>query len=475
MKRISGRSLAHAFLALALSLGAGCEDDGGVARDGGSVLDSGRDAGGESAGDGGDASPTGDGASDRGDSDGGGIDPDALMTSTLAREIIAAPTAAVASLTADNLSFATRLYRALRAEAPAGNLFFSPHSISVALAMTFGGARGETATQMVAALELKLGAAELHRAFNALDQELARRAQPLPAGSTGDPPKLSITNALWSKRDYRFLPAYLDLLALNYGAGMFSLDFEGDTEASRRTINRWVEDQTAGRISDLLKPGAVSPTTVLVLTNAVYFKGSWGKVFDLQATADAPFSLAPGNAVAVPTMRTQGSFGHAVTADYEAVQLPYVGGKLAMLLIAPLPARAAGFEAGLTAATLDTLVAALAPKEVRLFLPKFRFSADFKLRPTLAALGMPLAFGSQADFSGMNGTGGLAISDVVHQAFVAVDEKGTEAAAATAVVVGPPSGPPPAIDVRFDRPFLFLIRDLPTGAVLFVGRLADPR
>jgi serpin B len=236
-----------------------------------------------------------------------------------------------------------------------------------------------------------------------------------------------------------------------------------------------VEEQTAGRIQDLLMPGVLMSDTVLVLTNAIYFKGSWGQPFMEGFTTSRPFQVAPGPGVNVPTMQRTGRMPYAETADVRAVELPYVGGKLAMLIIAPKADRAESFEAAFSQAALDAVVAGLTEREVRLWLPKFKFTSHFKLKPNLSNLGMAVAFGSEADFSGMNGTGGLVISDVIHQAFVGLDEKGTEAAAATAVVVGPPSIPPVEAELNLDRPFLFLIRDIPTGAVLFLGRLADPR
>jgi serpin B len=396
-----------------------------------------------------------------------------LFQSSQPRELLEAPLPELAQLTADNRSFTTRLYRALRVEAPAANLFFSPHSISVALAMAHGGARGTTATQMATALDYRLEGSALHRAFNSLDQELARRSQ--ATAGEGEAPTLTVTNAIWGRQGAVFLPAYLDLLAVNYGAGLRALDFAGDLEGARLTINRWVEQQTAGRIQDLLVPGVLTPATALVLTNAIYSKASWQQPFIQSATTTRPFFVAPGSSFEVPTMQRQGRIRYAETADLRAVELPYKGGQLAMLILAPRDDRAAAFEAALSAAALDGVTAALAEREVLLRLPKFKLSAKFKLKPTLTGLGMPVAFSSEADFSGIDGTRELAISDVIHQAFVAVDEKGTEAAAATAVVAPPPSIPQVEVELNLDRPFLFLIRDAPTGAVLFMGRLADPR
>jgi serpin B len=455
-----------------------CDSDGGSVPDARGQLDARADAAAAPDGPGNDGPPK-DAAlevSDPGDAGGGepgDVNAGVLFQSSQPRELLAAPLPEVAQLSADNRSFATRLYRALRTEAPAANLFFSPHSVSVALAMTHGGARGTTATQMASALDYRLPAPALHRAFNSLDQELARRSQ-LATGE-GEAPSLTVTNAIWGKQGAMFLPAYLDLLAVNYGAGLRTLDFAGDLEGARLTINRWVEAQTAGRIQDLLMPGVLMSDTALVLTNAIYFKASWQQPFMQPATTPRPFFVAPGSSFDVPTMQRQGRIRYAETADLRAVELPYKGGQLAMLILAPKDDRATAFEAALSAAALDAVTAALTEREVLMRLPKFKLTARFKLKATLSGLGMPVAFSTQADFSGINGAGGLAISDVIHQAFVAVDEKGTEAAAATAVIVGPPSIPVVEVELNLDRPFLFLIRDVPTGAVLFLGRLADPR
>jgi serpin B len=462
-------------LLVAGALTGACEGDDGAAPDAGGAPDARADT---AALDGPvSEKPPGDAAVEASAVDAGDAQADVsagvLFRSSQPRELLAAPIPEVTQLTADNRSFATRLYRALRAEAPAGNVFFSPHSLSVALAMTHGGARGTTATQMATALDFRLDGPALHRAFNSLDQELARRSQVM-AGE-GDPPTLTVANAIWGKQGAVFVPAYLDLLAVNYGAGLHALDFASNLEGARLTINRWVAEQTAGRIADLLMPGVLTPDTALVLTNAIYFKASWQQPFLETATARRPFFVATGSSFDVPTMQRQGRIRYAETADLRAVELSYKGGQLAMLILAVKEERAAAFESALSAAALDAVTAALAEREVLLRLPKFKLEARFKLKSTLSGLGMPVAFSSQADLSGINGTGGLAISDVIHQAFVALDERGTEAAAATAVVVGPPSIPQVEVELNLDRPFLFLIRDLPTGAVLFMGRLADPR
>ncbi len=396
------------------------------------------------------------------------------QTSGRAREILPTPTAELPMLAGGNTAFALKVFQALRADAPNDNLFHSPLSASLALAMTYAGARGTTATEMATALEFKLAAPVLHRAFNGLTQELARRDGAVSGEVGGEPVKLSLVNALWGRTGAKFLPEFLDTLDVNYGAGLRLLDFGGDTEGSRQIINRFVEQSTAGKIKDLIPTGVLRPDTILVLTNAIHFKAPWLQPFD-GMTADKPFTLASGQTVNVPTMQRRGQLGYAETDDYQAVEIGYVGGKLSFFILAPKPGKRAAVEAALDGARLQAAFDAVKPTELQLELPKFSFDAKLSMKALLGKLGMPTAFTDSADFSGMNGQGGIVIGEVVHQAFIAIDEKGTEAAAATAVIAVPPSGPPPATPVKIDRPFLFFIRDRATGTVLFVGRLADPR
>ncbi|MCA9546307.1 MAG: serpin family protein, partial [Myxococcales bacterium] len=238
------------------------------------------------------------------------------------------------------------------------------------------------------------------------------------------------------------------------------------------TINAWVEDATNDRIQDLLPEGSIGSDTRLVLTNAIYFKASWQQPFAEGATADAAFTLGSGEAVQVPTMHVSEGFLAHAGADYQAVRLPYFGDRLSMILVtaADLPA----FEATLDADRFAAIRGGLAPAMLELSVPKFSFTTTLPLTQVLAAMGMDIAFTGEADFSGMNGDGGLMITDVLHKAFVGIDEEGTEAAAATAVVVGETSVPV-FEPMAFDRPFLFFIVDEPTDSVLFLGRMADPR
>jgi serpin B len=360
-----------------------------------------------------------------------------------------------------NNTFAFDLYQYLRKDRLDSNLFYSPYSISLALAMTYAGARGQTEQQMAQTLHL-LPQARAHAAFNGLDLELAKRGQ----GAKGKDSKgfrLNIANALWGQSGYKFLPQFLDVLAENYGSGLRLLDFAADPEASRVAINNWISDQTEGRIKNLIPQGALDTLTRLVLTNAIYFNAAWAAPFDKSQTQDGPFHLQSGGQVTVPMMKQTKSFGYAEGQNYQAVELPYDGRELSMVILLPKPGQFDAFEGALDAGQASAI------------LPRFKVESEFNLAATLAAMGMPSAFSSEADFSGMDGGKNLFISDVVHKAFVTVDEDGTEAAAATAVIMGLTSVmPEQPVEMTVDRPFVFFIRDIQTGTILFVGRIVNP-
>jgi serpin B len=377
----------------------------------------------------------------------------------------------LALLTEGNSAFAFDLYQALREEE--GNLFYSPHSISVALAMTYAGARGETAQQMADTLKFLLGQDRLHPAFNWLDAELAKRGEGA-AGKDGEGFRLNIVNAIWGQKDYSFLTDFLDVLAENYGAGLRILDFMTETEKSRLIINDWVSDQTEDRIKDLIPQGAIDELTRLVLTNAIYFNAAWEYPFDKKMTANGPFYLLDGGQVTVPMMRQTESFGYTQGEGYQAVELLYDGDELSMVILLPEDGQFEVFEEGLEADKVSDIISDLQFAEVTLTMPKFEFDSEFSLKDTLAEMGMPIAFSGAADFSGMTGTPDLCISEVLHKAFVSVNETGTEAAAATAVIVGETAIPEQPVEVTVDHPFIFLIRDIETGAILFVGRVLNP-
>ncbi len=371
-------------------------------------------------------------------------------------------------LVAGNTAFALDLYGQVRDEP--GNLFMSPYSVSMALAMTYAGAEGDTATQMADALHFTLPADRTHAAFDALDLALASRGQ--TARSDTIPFRLTTANAMWSQEGTQFETPFLDTLAVNYGAGMHVVDFMADPDGSRQTINQWVADRTNDRIKDLLPQGSVDELTRLVLTNAIYFSGAWQYPFDAGNTADRPFQTPTGT-VQVPSLHRSAELRYKAGEGYQVAELPYDGGELGMTLIVP-DGDFSSFESSLTPAALADVVTGLQAYDLDLTMPKFEFDTPLSLADALQALGMTDAFSDAADFSGMDGARDLQITGVLHKGFVSVDEDGTEAAAATGVVVGPTAAPEPATLV-VDRPFLFLIEDFQTRTILFLGRVVDPR
>jgi len=364
------------------------------------------------------------------------------------------------------------MLRVMAAEEP--NTVISPASIAIALGMARAGAKGDTAAEMDEVMR-DIGAPDNAAWLNALDQALANRTGSFPdsSGETRDV-TLRIANAPFSQRGMPLEDAYLTALAEAYGAGVRLVDYIGDADGSRRLINTWVDEQTEHRIEELLPEDSVDGLTRLILVNAVYLKAPWMFPFAEEATADGTFIRADGSRVDVPMMAGTWQMAHAQGAGWHAVDLPYVGDKLSMLLI--LPDDPAAFLPTLDASQLDGIVAALASARVDLALPKFGIETKAELKPLLSALGMPTAFDdSRADFSGITTAERLFISEVIHQANIDVDEAGTEAAAATAVIVGVTGGPPPeTVELRFDRPFLFALRDIETGALLFLGMVGDP-
>lgn len=374
-------------------------------------------------------------------------------------------------LVAGNTEFALNLLREIRTT-DSGNVIYSPHSISIALAMTYAGARTITETEMAAAMSFSLPQAELHPAFNALDLKLVGRGQDA-AGSDDEPFRLKIANAMWLQEGADFEITFLDTLAENYGAGVNLMDYDLDPEAARLEINTWVEDQTEDKIKDLIPAGAITPDTVAVLTNAIYFNAAWEDQFEEGATVDAPFE-APTGSVDVPTMKQLSDYGYSAQAGFEAIELPYDGGEVSMVVLLPdATSDLATLEGNLDAATIQATFGALETKKIELSFPKFKFESPIGLNQMLKNLGMPSAFDA-ADFSGISKTMSLAITDVLHKAFIDVNEKGTEAAAATAVIIGETSVPVAELTIEVDRPFLVLIRDRETDAVIFIGRVVDP-
>jgi serpin B len=356
-----------------------------------------------------------------------------------------------------------------------GNLVFSPASIAIALTMVRAGAVGTTGTEIDDVFHIEDPAA-IHRAMNALSRALEARSGTFDVDGEQREVTLSIANSLWGQSGLAFEQPFIDTLAAEYDAGLRVTDFIADPDGSRTTINEWVSDETRERIPNLLPQGSITSDTRLTLVNAVYLKAPWMKQFNLEATLDLPFTRLDGSQVEVPMMAARLTAPYAAGDGWQAIELGYVGGELAMLLVVPDAGGLDAVESSLSDGLLDDAVAALSGAEVDLQLPRWDIETSAQLADLLTELGMPTAFTDAADFSGISREAALAISAVVHQANITVDENGTEAAAATAVVVGATSAPEPTdvVELHIDRPFLFVLRDTTTGAVTFLGRIADP-
>jgi serpin B len=380
----------------------------------------------------------------------------------------------IAALVAGNTTFAFDLYAALR-DTVAGNLLVSPYSISQALAMTYAGARGETATQMADALTFTLDQPALHETFDSLNADLVWRGNAEPGQDTAEEARtLRIANALWVEQTWPLIPAYTALLERYYESGIQQADFRNAPEVTREEINTWVEEQTEDRIQDIVPEDAIDAGTKMVLVNAISFFGAWLSAFDPAETRDDAFHLLDGTAVTVPLMYQVAQLRYGQADGYQVVELPYVGSEFAMTVILPDEGRFEEVEAGLDFDMLDTAIWQLAEAEVHVYLPRFTFATEtIELKDTMRALGMVDAFDPmRANFSGA-AEGGLFITHLLHKAFIGVEENGTEASAATVVIFGSPIAMAP-LEVRIDRPFLFAIRDMRTSTVLFLGRVLDP-
>lgn len=457
---------------------AGCTSDGGTgALNGNGTADPG-DGGGD--GTGGET----DGAFDDIEHDFPQVDPvtdPAVDEATLARQV------------RGNVEFSLALLEHLRDEQPGENLFFSPYSVSVALAMTHAGARGATADEMAAALRYELEGEGLHAAFGALEDEFERRNEDGAEVETPDRMdedeatdtdgenedelgfQLSSANSVWAEESYPFDEAYFELLEAYYGAGERLVDFSGSPEEARREINDWVEARTNDRIEDLLPEGSIDSATRLVLTNAVYFLAAWEHDFDPVDTEPATFTGLDGTETEVELMHQSAELRYAEVDGHQLVELPYANGDTSMVVILPAEGEFEAFEESFSGDRLGAMLEETGRPLVELALPKFGIESKFSLVETMRAMGMERAFdGAEADFSGMveGDDGGLFVSDIVHQSFVEVDEEGTEAAAATAVMVAQ-SAPADHVEMTVDRPFLFYVRDRPTETPLFVGRVVD--
>ena len=370
-------------------------------------------------------------------------------------------------------AFALDLYRQWKKEN--ANLVFSPYSIALALAMTESGARGETADELRRALHLTLSGDRLHGALNALDQQITHATSPVPGTA---PLEITVANSLWGQAGYPFRSPFLDLLARHYGAGLRRVDYGRDPEEARVAVNAWAEEATNGRVKDVIPDGVIDSLTRLVLADAIWFKAQWAREFSSQDTREAGFHTVDGRTVRVPMMSQKDhKFLYGTGDGYQVAELPYWGG-YTMTAILPAAGRFAELERTLSPARLDEILSSLHQAVLDLQLPKFEFDADASLKDALAALGVTAAFqppsgSAGADFTGMTEARELFLRDVFHKAFISVDEHGTEAAAATAMVLEAVSGAPPAV-MHIDRPFLFLIRHQASGTILFMGRVTDP-
>jgi serpin B len=393
----------------------------------------------------------------------------ALLAAALALAPVAADAPAVQPNTRPvvegNTQFAIDLYHQLRTQD--GNLFCSPFSISTALAMTSSGARGRTLEQMTRALHLP-DQKDLHPSLGHLLREVN-------GGGRKRGYQLRAVNALFGQKGHPFLKDFIALNRKHYGAGLQEVDFRDDTEGARRTINGWVEKQTNEKIKELIKPRVLRSNDRLVLTNAIHFQGEWSTEFKKENTRDGDFHVAPGRKVTVPLMHQTARYGYAEDRDVLVLGMPYKGTDLDMVVV--LPRDAGGLtavEKNLTPAKLNGWLKALRTRTVAVTFPRFQMTSAFELKRPLMALGMTDAFGGSADFSGMDGTSTLYLAAVIHQAHLDVNEKGTEAAAATAVVARVKSKPL-VTEFRADHPFLLLIRDFRSGSILFLGRVVSPR
>ena len=367
-------------------------------------------------------------------------------------------------------AFAVDLYAQLSKQP--GNLFFSPESISTAFGMAYAGAQGQTATEMEHVFHFTLPPDRLHPAMGALLAEMNAEHKGY---------ELRVADALWAQQDASFQASYLKLVQADYGAGFRPVDFKSSPDGVRETINAWVEKQTNDKIKDLLSPGVVNSSTRLVLTNAIYFKGNWQDQFDKEATQKEEFHLSATQWVMAPLMHRTGGYRYYDGGTFQALELPYAGDEISMVVLLPketegLPALEQSFASGVAGEWIRKMEPV---DKVILTLPRFTMTQQFELSSALSAMGMAQAFSNAVDFSGMTGKPDFTISAAIHKAFIDVNEQGTEAAAATSIVMRAtaarmPFPEPPPIVFRADHPFLFILLDTRSGSMLFLGRVADP-
>jgi serine protease inhibitor len=391
-----------------------------------------------------------------------------LMTTPTAAKAGPASEAPSAQLARADTQFALDLYADLKARP--GNLFFSPYSILTCLALCYSGASGNTHKQMAEVLHLPPNQQTLNAAVGPLQQALDR-------AQVQDGVRLRIANALWAQDGHPFLPAFLALARTQYQANLNQADFKTSPASAIHAINRWISERTEGKIPAMLGPGSLNEATRLVIANAIYFKAAWMRPFPKTETKSQPFFVSGGRQAQVQMMHHMDTIPYTENRQFQAVELPYTGDALAMLILLPKRGQSLEeLESDLTPAFLANCLKAMNTRKVNLFLPRFKLDMALELAPELAKMGMPDAFSRKADFSGIDGARNLFVSAVSHKARVEVGEEGTEAAAATtahfSMLAVPAHRPPPPPVFRADHPFLFFIREKSAGVLLFVGRLA---
>ncbi len=394
-----------------------------------------------------------------------------LAAAALSRSIIPAIPDSVtdSSLIAGNNHFALELFTEISQGSEGGNIFFSPFSISMALGMTWNGATGETARDMAEVLNFDMPVYFVNRSFERITEKIS-------SGTVddmgGDPLTMTVSNGIWVQNGFQLLNSFTEAVTGFYGASAENLDFSDDPEGSREEINEWVAESTMQKIIDLLAPGTITPDTRLVLTNAVYFKAGWIYPFEELATAEGGFTRGDGEKVTVPMMNQTEFFDYASSDEWQAVRMRYAGGSPSMLII--LPRNMESYLEGFGEETVSDVERRLSRVNVALSMPRFEYSQSISLGDILVSMGMELPFSGEADFSAITGSPDLFISQVLHKAYVKVDETGTEAAAATAVVMNITSAPSSVEQMIVDRPFIFLIKNDETGSILFMGLVNDP-
>ena len=365
-----------------------------------------------------------------------------------------------------NNRFAINLYSQYKSEE--GNIFFSPFSISTAMAMVYEGAEGKTAKEIKSVFGFPKYDNSRRNQYSNLLSDINKKDKEYA---------LKTANALWAEQDFQFLDEYLTTVEKYYGGKTTNLDLINEPEASRLIINNWVEDKTNDKIKDLLPEGVIDADTRLVLTNAIYFKAKWLIQFDADKTSDENFRVNPDKRIKVPMMQPtsqKSTFNYTQNKDLQILEMPYAGEDLSMLILLPLDDDIEALENSFTIEKLTEWKKSLRKRRVKIYIPKFKFETKYFMKNTLSDLGMPTAFTYSADFSGMTGKKNLIIDKVIHQAFIEVNEEGTEAAAATGIGIKRTSMPPPTPIFKADHPFIFLIHQKDTGNILFMGRVSNP-